>query len=187
MRPSHEDSTSEVASLGDAVDPGDGVFDLSRFTRNGKKLVEADELDSLVIDIAGDDWAELHFGPRDKAGETEPPIVARNHSGFSVAEHSRCAPSERTSSKRGIWHPKVPATWWFFPWTSLAIAPPTVTYLVPGVVGRNQPRGTAKSRMSARETPASQRNNPVCGSNASRRESPAEVKRVPPSSKQTSP
>ena len=37
---------------------------------------------------------------------------------------------------------------------SEAIAPPTVTNLVPGVTGTNQPRGTLSRRMSSRLIPA---------------------------------
>ncbi len=41
------------------------------------------------------------------------------------------------------------------------MAPPRVTYLVPGETGRNQPRGTAKSRIWARVMPASAVRTPV--------------------------
>ena len=39
------------------------------------------------------------------------------------------------------WH-QLPLRWWFLPWMSAAMAPPTVTYRVPGVTGTNQPWGT---------------------------------------------
>ena len=73
-----------------------------------------------------------------------PPMVAANQSGSCVGEQRRREPSERTSSNWVMWQPKVPATWWFLPWMSLAMAPPRVTYLVPGVTGRKKPRGTAE-------------------------------------------
>ncbi len=76
-------------------------------------------------------------------------MVAAKKSGFSVGEQRRREPSDRTSSNWVTCDPKVPAMWWFLPWMSLAMAPPRVTYLVPGVTGRNQPRGTAKSRIWA--------------------------------------
>ena len=50
--------------------------------------------------------------------------------------------------------PNEPSRWWFLPWMSLAIAPPTVTKRVPGVTGTNQPRGTMTPSSSSRLTPA---------------------------------
>ena len=49
--------------------------------------------------------------------------------------------------------PNEPSTWWFLPWMSLAIAPPTVTKRVPGVTGTKQPRGTSTRSSSSRLTP----------------------------------
>ena len=37
--------------------------------------------------------------------------------------------------------PNDPSTWWFLPWMSLAMAPPTVTKRVPGDTGTKKPRG----------------------------------------------
>ena len=42
---------------------------------------------------------------------------------------------------------------WFFPCTSEATAPPTVINFVPGVTGKNHPRGTKISNSSFRDTP----------------------------------
>src|SRR5256885_4681155 len=75
----------------------------------------------------------------------------------------------------------------FFPWTSLAIAPATVTNFVPGVTGRNQPAGTATSRISANETPASHHNRPLSVSKPRIRLSPEQSRRIPPSLRQESP
>src|SRR5260364_282222 len=41
------------------------------------------------------------------------------------------------------------------PCTSLASAPPSVTYCVPGVTGKNQPRGMQSVRISSKVRPAS--------------------------------
>ena len=70
---------------------------------------------------------------------------------------------------------------------SFAIAPPSVTYFVPGVTGRKNPRGTAKSRICASVIPASAVNTPVAGSNASSRFIPVVTSRLPPFSRHTSP
>ena len=52
------------------------------------------------------------------------------------------------------WEQKLPSTWWFLPWMSAAMAPPTVTRRVPGVTGTNQPSGTKRSIRVCRLTPA---------------------------------
>ena len=116
-----------------------------------------------------------------------PPMVAANQSGFSVGEHSRRVPSDRTSSKQGTWLPKEPAVSWFLPWMSLAMAPPRVTYFVPGVTGRKNPRGTAKSRICASEMPASAVSTPVSGLKSISRLIPVVCSKVPSFSRQTSP
>jgi hypothetical protein len=54
---------------------------------------------------------------------------------------------------------------------SFAIAPPSVTNLVPGVTGRNHPFGTNTFRIVARLTPLSARKMPVLGSKAIKFES----------------
>src|SRR5207253_2224594 len=77
-----------------------------------------------------------------------PPSVAwksRSSGPISLA-----CPSERSSSRRRTCAPNVPARWWFLPWMSLAIAPPTDTCLVPGTTGRKKPRGTISRRISPR-------------------------------------
>ena len=114
-------------------------------------------------------------------------MVAAYQSGFSVREQRLRLPSDRTSSKHGTWQPKEPATSWFLPWMSLAMAPPRVTYLVPGVTGRKKPRGTAKSRICASEMPDSAVRMPVSGSKSIRRFMPVVCSRVPSFSRQTSP
>ena len=59
-----------------------------------------------------------------------------------------------TSVISTTWEQKLPSTWWFLPWMSAAMAPPTVTSRVPGVTGTNQPRGTNRSISVCRLTPA---------------------------------
>jgi hypothetical protein len=55
-----------------------------------------------------------------------PPAVAQNSSASEVGVTSTvpfgvCSVNERT------WFVNVPSAWWFLPWMSAAIAPPTVT------------------------------------------------------------
>ena len=61
-----------------------------------------------------------------------PPIVAHHRSGSDAAVITRTLPSASSISISLTWAPNVPSTWWPLPWTSLAIAPPTVTNRVPG-------------------------------------------------------
>ena len=98
-----------------------------------------------------------------------PPMVARKSPAFSVALHRRSSPFASASVSDSTWLPNVPSRWWFLPWTSAAIMPPTVTKRVPGTTGGNQPRGANVRRMSASSTPASQVSRPVSPSNARRR------------------
>ena len=76
---------------------------------------------------------------------------------------------------------KLPATWWFLPCTSAAIAPPTVTCRVPGDTGTNQPAGRPATMSCSRLTPASQVARPVAGSRSRIRFSRAVEITTPPS------
>ncbi len=67
-------------------------------------------------------------------------------------------------SKLVTWLANEPATWWFLPCTSAAIAPPTVTWRVPGETGTNQPCGSPATMSCSRETPASATTMPLAGS-----------------------
>ncbi len=80
-----------------------------------------------------------------------PPTVAWNSA--SSGTQTIRSPLERRSSSRVTWAPNVPARWWFLPWMSFAMAPPTETQRVPGTTGRNQPCGTMSARISASVTP----------------------------------
>ena len=114
-----------------------------------------------------------------------PPTVAWKSRSSGVI--SRASPSERSSSSRRTCAPNVPARWWFFPWMSLAIAPPTDTCLVPGTTGRKNPRGTISRKISPRVTPASQRSRPEPESKEMKRSSPSVRRSLPPSFRQQSP
>src|SRR5438132_712687 len=88
-----------------------------------------------------------------------PPAVAQNKAG------SRSGPTvtwpEGVARTRALtWRQKPPSTWWFLPWMSAATAPPTVTWRVPGVTGRNQPRGKSRRISSSRVTPPPARTSP---------------------------
>jgi len=101
-----------------------------------------------------------------------PPQVAWKRSGWLARETSRTSPDATRRRSDDTWSVNAPSRWWFLPCTSLAIAPPTVTKRVPGVTGRNQPRGSAVASTSARDTPASQVSSPVLSSKATRWSSP---------------
>jgi hypothetical protein len=96
-----------------------------------------------------------------------PPAVAQNSSGspsgVTVCGSAWSAFGKRMS-KLVTWLANDPATWWFLPWTSAAIAPPTVTWRVPGETGTNQPCGSPATMSCSRETPASATTTPVAGS-----------------------
>jgi hypothetical protein len=82
-----------------------------------------------------------------------PPVVASNR---GVPRRTvRISPSAVRSSKETTWREKEPDPWWFLPWMSAPIAPPTVTWRVPGVTGTNQPSGSSTSMSRCREMPAS--------------------------------
>src|SRR6478735_10805932 len=85
-----------------------------------------------------------------------PPTVAQKSSdswpsGVSV----RTSPEAVSSSMDSTWLPKLPALWWFLPWMSQAMAPPTVTCRVPGSTGTHRPNGSAARMSWSRFTPAS--------------------------------
>ena len=88
-----------------------------------------------------------------------PPAVAQNSSPSGVTVFS--PPSGVSRSNDATWLAKLPATWWFLPCTSAAIAPPIVTCLVPGETGTNQPAGSPATISCSRLTPASQTATPV--------------------------
>ena len=67
----HEDAAGEVAAGGGAVDPADGVLDVLALVGEVEELVDAVELDALVVDHAGDDGLEAQRCPGDEAGEAE--------------------------------------------------------------------------------------------------------------------
>ena len=82
-----------------------------------------------------------------------PPAVAQNRSGSDPGD-TRNVPVGVTRVNDVTWEQKLPSTWWFLPWMSAAMAPPTVTSLVPGVTGTNQPSGTNRSMSVCRLVPA---------------------------------
>ena len=86
-------------------------------------------------------------GPQDRrrSGPCRRPSP-RTAPGSRSGPSSSTVPSASCSQVASTWFPKLPSTWWFFPWMSAAIAPPTVTKRVPGVTGTNQAlAGTSRS------------------------------------------
>ncbi len=98
-----------------------------------------------------------------------PPTVAQNSSGRRSGPSSTTEPSASSSDRRCTWLPNDPSTWWFLPWMSLAMAPPTVTKRVPGETGTKKPRGTATRSRSSRLTPAGTVTVPAASSMAASR------------------
>lgn len=85
-----------------------------------------------------------------------PPTVAQNRSESGPAGvRWRTSPLAVSSSIERTWLPKLPALWWFLPWMSQPIAPPTVTWRVPGSTGTHKPWGSAAFINWSRLTPAS--------------------------------
>ena len=85
-----------------------------------------------------------------------PPTVAQNSSLSAPSGLSRgISPSAVSGSIDRTWLPKLPALWWFLPWMSQAMAPPTVTCRVPGRTGTHRPNGSAAFISVSRLMPAS--------------------------------
>ena len=85
-----------------------------------------------------------------------PPTVAQNRSEDSPSGVMvRTWPSAVSRSMARTWLPKLPALWWFLPWMSQAMAPPTVTCRVPGSTGTHNPSGSPAFINWSRFTPAS--------------------------------
>src|SRR5580658_2184640 len=66
----HEDAAGEVASTGDAIDPRDRVFDMGTRLGESDKLVDADELDALVLNLAAHYRAQTNLRPGNQPGES---------------------------------------------------------------------------------------------------------------------
>ena len=108
-----------------------------------------------------------------------PPAVAQKSSGSWSGPTSTTPAGVRRRSEWTCWA-KEPSRWWFLPWTSAAMAPPTVTYRVPGDTGTNQPWGTTTRSRSSMLRPASAVTSPVRPSKASSRRTPVASATVPP-------
>ena len=83
-----------------------------------------------------------------------PPSVASNSPSSAPGESSTTSPLDVSSAIEGTWLPNVPAVPWFFPWISLAIAPPTDTCCVPGTTGTIHPAARDAPSSSPIVTPA---------------------------------
>ena len=75
----HEDAAREVLARGGHVDPADGVLDVLRLRGEIEELVDAVELNPLVVDLAADDGLESKLRPRDHAREAEAADRRRVH------------------------------------------------------------------------------------------------------------
>ena len=82
-----------------------------------------------------------------------PPAVAQKSSASFVGDTVN-APLGVTRRISVTWVQNDPSTWWFFPCTSAATAPPIETWRVPGVTGTNQPWGIDVASSWSIDTPA---------------------------------
>ena len=108
-----------------------------------------------------------------------PPAVAQKRSG-SESGVTVWVPVGVTRVIEVTCEQKLPSTWWFLPWMSAAIAPPTVTRRVPGVTGTNQPSGTKRSIRVWRLTPAPTVTSPASRSTECTASSQVASRTVPP-------
>ena len=76
-----------------------------------------------------------------------PPVVASKSGASEARVTSRSSPPGSASVNASTCAPNEPSTWWLLPWTSDAIAPPTVTCRVPGSTASDKPAG-ATARMT---------------------------------------
>ena len=129
--------------------------------------------------------ATFSLGFRNVSGGTQ--YNGTNAIAYAVTNQRTTVPSATITSIRSTNMPIDPCRWWFFPWTSAAMAPPTVTNFVPGVVGRNHPRGRKRAMISAKLTPASTSRSPDCESKPRKRSIRAVSTTVPPATKAESP
>ena len=80
------------------------------------------------------------LGDHARSGPCRRPSPRRDRDPTSGVISSVPVGVTRVSDARG--EQKRRRRWWFLPWMSAAMAPPTVTWRVPGVTGTNQPSGT---------------------------------------------
>jgi hypothetical protein len=92
----HEDSARKVFALGNTINPRNRVFNFGARTAERNKLVNAYKFCPLILTIGRNRISAQVINPVSPM----PPIVAANHSAFSLGLHCRCVPSERTNSKR---------------------------------------------------------------------------------------
>ncbi|XHO03206.1 hypothetical protein ACEQUB_00064 [Ralstonia syzygii] len=156
----------------------------SESAKNSSRLPKRMLVTSTRLERIGINWISAHVM---RPVSPSPPIVAANSSAWLFRAHSSCEPSLRARPRRRTCRPNVPRTWWFLPWTSLAMAPPSVAYLVPGVTGSIQPRGIATSSSCSSVAPGSARRMPAFQSAAIRRSSGRVCITWPDAARQLSP
>ena len=159
QRTARDRGAAQFRRLADRVEPRAGV----RVVGFTAVAVECDGFVETLGDVAvGDEvrrfgGRHLDGGTQDDAGK---PVAAdRRPEQFGVVAppgvRCRTCPSAVSSSIDRTWLPKLPALWWFLPWISHAIAPPMVTWRVPGSTGTHSPNGSAAFISWSRLTPPS--------------------------------
>ena len=124
---------------------GVGVVGFAAVEVNGDRFVEVLGGDAVGDEVRRFGRRHRDGGPQDDPGEAvaadggpeQLGILAVGGEVADLASRPSAGPSMRT------WLPKLPALWWFLPWMSHAIAPPTVTCRVPGSTGTHSPNGSA--------------------------------------------
>ena len=113
-----------------------------------------------------------------------PPTVAQNSSTWpgSAADGptSTTEPSASRSRSDSTDEPNEPSRWWFLPWMSLAMAPPTVTCIVPGRTETKNPWGNTRCSSSPRLIPAGTTTVPAPASSCTSPEAAASRSTNPP-------
>ena len=118
----------------------------SRVSRSGTRSVSTS---SWLVSIG----LEVDRGLDDRAGEAHAAAGGPELVGVAVrGERAAGAVGQRQHQRARRGRRSVPAAWWSLPWTSAAMAPPIVTYLVPGVTGTNQPCGHDRRAAGRRAT-----------------------------------
>ena len=156
----------EMAPLGHEVDPGNAVSHVvvavAHRRQQRVEVGDARRVDSHATGLDRDqpygrvehDTCQAHSADR----RPEQRCVQIG------ADHDVVEPSASIIVIDTMCLPMEPSTWWFLPWMSLAMAPPMVTNLVPGVTGTKKPRGTMTCSSSSMLTPAPTVAHPAAGS-----------------------
>ena len=179
MVPTREDRSTEIRTLGEAVDPGDGVSIVGvTFEHAIHAVVDVDGALGVDDHLRGLDRLELECRLGDDAGETHAARRRPEHLRVVVGADREHAALGVTSFRRVTESVNEPCR--NLPWMSEAMAPPTVTWRVPGTTIGNQPSGRKTRINISMLTPASTVHVPLATSSSSTRSSRVQRTTLPP-------